>query len=92
MTDSEPYSYELTARAQGDLAELPHGAASACAVFIHERLVMNPHRLSGPPMSGRWAGCHNARVGGYRVVFRVDEHRRRLTVIHIGPRGTVYNA
>lgn len=91
MPDAEPYSYQLTRRAQLDLAGLPRGVASACAVYIHERLVTNPWRMSGGPMTGRWHGCRNARVEGYRIVFRIDDQRRRLTVLHIGPRGTVYS-
>lgn len=91
MPDPEPYTYELTRRARRDLAELPRGVAEACAVFIHERLVANPRRIGGPPMTGRWEGCRNAHVAGYRVVFRRDDERRHLLVVHIGPRGTVYN-
>ena len=91
MPEAEPYTYQLTLRAETDLARLPRRVAEACAEYIHERLVTNPRRMSGGPMTGRWEGCRNARVDGYRVVFRIDEERRHLTIVHIGARVTVYN-
>lgn len=91
MPDPEPYSYELTRRAQRDLAGLPLGVASAVAVFIHERLVTNPRRITGRPMGPPFEGCRNAHIDGYRVVIRLNEQRRHFVVVHVGPRGSVYN-
>ena len=49
----------------------------------------SPHRLGGP-RRGRWAGYLAARRGGHRVIHRIDDERREVLVVHIGPRADVY--
>lgn len=84
--------YELivapTVRRQ--LAEaLPEAVASAAYEFITGPLLGNPHRVGKrlrPPLEDR----HSARRGTYRVIYRIDEERRRVTVVGVLSRADAY--
>jgi mRNA interferase RelE/StbE len=56
---------------------------------IHE-LAENPYdsRLSSP-LTGR-AGVRKSRVGGWRILFTVDQQRQLLQVAAVDTRGQVY--
>ena len=52
--------------------------------------------LSDPnvkPMSGAWENCQRLRIGSYRAIYRLvdQDSRQALEVLHVGPRGDVYN-
>ena len=38
----------------------------------------------------QFEGCHSARRGTYRVIYRIDDAKRRVTVIGVMPRSDVY--
>ncbi len=84
--------YELivapTARRQ--LAEqLPASVAFAAYEFIIGPLLANPRRVGKqlrPPLDDR----HSARRGTYRVIFRIDEQQRTVTVLGVFPRSDAY--
>jgi mRNA-degrading endonuclease RelE of RelBE toxin-antitoxin system len=86
--------YELiiapTARRQ--LAEqLPEPVAFAADEFIIGPLLDNPHRLGKqlrPPLNDR----HSARRGTYRVLYRIDDERLRVTVVGVFSRADAYRA
>ena len=42
-------------------------------------------------MRGKGLGLHRLRVGTYRVVYRLQEHRVTVLVIRIGHRSEVYS-
>lgn len=77
-----------TARRQ--LAErLPESVAFAAHEFIVGPLLDNPGRVGKrlhPPLDDRCA----ARRGTYRVIYRVDEAARTVTVVDVGHRADVY--
>lgn len=72
------------------LAErLPEPVASAAFDFINGPLLDNPHRVGKrlqPPLADR----HSARRGTYRVIYRLDDSARTVTVVDIDHRDTVY--
>lgn len=84
--------YELliapTARRQ--LAEhLPESVAFAAYEFIIGPLLQNPHKVGKrlrPPLDDRYS----ARRGTYRVIYRVDDVRRRVTVVGVLSRADAY--
>lgn len=84
--------YELvvapTARRQ--LAEqLPEPVAFAAYEFIIGPLLDNPHRVGKqlrPPLEDR----HSARRGTYRVLYRIDDARGRVTVVGVFGRADAY--
>jgi len=54
---------------------LPEAVAKAVLEFCDAALAVNPQRV-GTPLFGPLAGCHGARRGTYRIVYRIDESSR----------------
>jgi mRNA-degrading endonuclease RelE of RelBE toxin-antitoxin system len=86
----EAYDYGFAPRAVRDLEKLPESVAAACVEFIAGPLQENPRRLGKPLLRGQWVGLWTARCGSYRVIYRLDEDRRRLQIVHIDHRSRVY--
>lgn len=91
MTESR---YELigalTARRQ--LAEFLSGSVAFAAYeFITGPLLENPHRVGKqlrPPLDDRHSACR----GTYRVIYRIDDKHRRVTVLGVFSRADAYLA
>ena len=90
MNSGEPFDLQITATARSQLAEdLPEAVAFAAYEFIFGPLLGNPHRVGKrmtPPLDDR----HCARRGTYRVIYRIDDERRIVTVVGIGHRSDIY--
>lgn len=54
-----------------------------------EQVAANPYGSYTKPLAGP-EGRRAARVGGWRIVFSVDDQARVVGVSAIGPRGQVY--
>ena len=85
-------AYELivarpAARAIAEM--LPERVASAVIDFITGSLLENPRRV-GRELRNELAGIHSTRRGSYRVLYRIDENERTVTVLRIDHRGDVY--
>jgi mRNA-degrading endonuclease RelE of RelBE toxin-antitoxin system len=78
----------LTARRQ--LTEhLPEAVAAAAYEFIVGPLLDTPHRVGKqlrPPLHDR----HSARRGTYRVIYRIDDLSRTVTVLDVAHRRDAY--
>jgi len=61
---------------------LPEAVAAAVLEFCDAALAVNPHRV-GKPLFGPLAGCHGARRGTYRIVYRIDENSRVVHVLDV---------
>lgn len=87
---TQPYRLAITATARRQLAEqLPEAIAFAAHEFIIGPLLSNPHRVGKqlmPPLEDR----HSARRGTYRIVHRIDDVHRVVTVLAIGHRADIY--
>lgn len=71
--------------------ELSEAVAFAAFEFIVGPLLHNPHRVGKrlrPPLDDR----HSARRGTYRVLYRIDEEFRRVTVVGVFSRADAYRA
>lgn len=68
---------------------LPESVAAAVIEFCDSVLAVNPQRV-GKPLFGPLAGCHGARRGTYRIVYRIDEPTRTVHVLDIDHRADVY--
>ena len=69
--------------------KLPDAVAFAAYEFIVGPLLDNPHRVGKrlrPPLNDRYS----ARRGTYRVIYRIDDKRRRVTVVGIVHRAAAY--
>ncbi len=68
---------------------LPEAVAAAAYEFITGPLLADPHRIGKrllPPLDDRFS----ARRGTYRVIYRVDDITRVVTVVDIAHRRDVY--
>jgi mRNA interferase RelE/StbE len=68
---------------------LPETVAAAVLEFCDAALAVNPQRV-GKPLFGPLAGCHGARRGTYRIVYRIDEATRTVHVLDIDHRSDIY--
>lgn len=68
---------------------LPEPVAAAVIEFCDSALADNPHRV-GKALFGPLAGCHGARRGTYRIVYRIDEASRTVHVLDIDHRADIY--
>lgn len=82
---SSGYSVRISAPAERDLLRLPEKIGAACLEFIFGPLAEEPFRVGGP-LSGHLTGLRSARRGSYRVIYAIDEERRRVDVTQPGQR------
>ncbi|MHB8245145.1 MAG: type II toxin-antitoxin system RelE family toxin [Acidimicrobiales bacterium] len=69
---------------------LPEAVAAAVLEFCGSGLAANPQRV-GKPLFGPLAGCHGARRGTYRIVYRIDESTHTVHVLDIDHRSEIYH-
>jgi mRNA interferase RelE/StbE len=68
---------------------LPETVAAAVLEFCEAALAVNPQRV-GKPLFGPLTGCHGARRGTYRIVYRIDEDHHVVHVLDIDHRSEIY--
>ena len=85
-----PYDLRFQRAARRAIAErLREPVAAAVLEFCQNALAVNPHRV-GKPLFGPLTGCHGARRGTYRIVYRIDEGTHAVHVLDIDHRAEVY--
>ena len=91
MTD-ERYQVRIVSSARRHRTDdLPEAVATAAFEFITDPLPENSHRVGKrlrPPLTDR----HGARRVSHRILYRIDDHTRTVTVLAIGHRGDIYRA
>ncbi|WP_045877937.1 type II toxin-antitoxin system RelE/ParE family toxin [Pseudofrankia sp. DC12] len=86
----EPYAIRFQPAARRALAErLPEPVAAAVLEFCDAALATNPYRV-GKPLFGPLKGCHGARRGTYRIVYRIDDDARTVHVLEVDHRLDLY--
>ena len=86
----EPYKLITTPTVRRALSEkIPTAVAFAAYEFMTGDLLKNPRRVGGE-LQEPFEGCRSARRGTYRIVYRIDEAKRTVTVLDVGHRGDVY--
>jgi mRNA interferase RelE/StbE len=75
------------ARAIGE--NLPEAVAAAVIDFITGPLLEAPQRVGGE-LRHELKGVRSARRGTYRILYRIDEEARIVTVIRVEHRRDVY--
>jgi mRNA interferase RelE/StbE len=89
---SDPYELIVASPAARAIAEvLSEPVAVAVIDFITGSLLDNPHRV-GRELRNELAGIHSARRGSYRILYRIDEDERSVTVLRIDHRGDAYRS
>jgi mRNA interferase RelE/StbE len=87
----QQYEIRLQPAAWRAIAQrLPESVAAAVLEFCDAALAVNPHR-AGRPLFGPLSGCHGARRGTYRAVYRIDENSRVVHVLGIDHRSEIYH-
>lgn len=89
MTD-DGYELIVARPAARAIAEaLPEAVSAAVIDFITGSLLASPRQV-GHELRNELAGIHSARRGSYRVLYRVDDSERTVTVLRIDHRGNIY--
>ena len=83
------YDVMILRRAQKELAGL-HEPVYSKAKFAIQKLGDDARPRGSRKLSGRngW----RIRVGGYRVVYEIDNSNHSVTILHIGHRRDVYSS
>ena len=79
---------ELTPRAEREYARL-HLPVKTAILRVMRRLEAEP-RFAGTDRVVGLPGARRARVGGYRIIFTIDDRRRVVRVLRIAPRDKAY--
>ncbi len=88
---AERYEIRFQPAARRAIAErLPESVAAAVLEFCEAALALSPRRVS-KPLFGALAGCHGARRGTYRVVYRIDDESRVVEALDIDHRSDIYH-
>lgn len=84
------YTLRTTPTVRRALSErLPEPVAAAAYGFMTGPLIRQPYRVGkrlGPPLEDRFS----ARRGTYRIIYRVDDVTRTVTVVDVDHRRDVY--
>lgn len=83
------YEVVFTSAAKRALDRIPEKVATAVLELTYGPLAENPQRV-GKPLHVELDGRHSARMGDYRVVYRLDRMRRLVFVEAIQHRADVY--
>ena len=87
---SEPYELVVARPAARAIAEdLPEAVAAAVIDFITGPRILEPKRV-GRELRNELAGVHSARRGTYRILYRINDDERTVSVIRIDHRRDVY--
>jgi mRNA interferase RelE/StbE len=88
---AERYEIRFQPAARRAIAQrLPEAVAAAVLEFCDAALAVNPQRV-GKPLFGPLAGCHGARRGTYRIVYRIDENSGMVHGLDIVHRSEIYH-
>lgn len=68
--------------------EVPRVVA-AIVELVHGALAREPCRV-GTPLREELVGMYSARRAEYRIVYRIDNAKREVIIVRVGPRRTIY--
>lgn len=90
VAGEDVYELRTTSTVRRALSEtLPEAVAAAAYEFITGPLLREPHRVGKkllPPMDDRFS----ARRGTYRIIYRIDDKNRIVTVVDVDHRRDIY--
>jgi len=86
VTGGDPYELVVTPPAARAIQTgLPEAVAAAAIEFLTGALIGDPRR-AGKPLRSDLAGIHSARLGTYRVLYRINDTTREIIVLRIDHR------
>ena len=91
VSAGERYDIRFQPAARRAISErLLESVAAAVLEFCEAALAVNPQHV-GKPLFGPLAGCHGARRGTYRIVYRIDDAARVVHVLDVDHRSDIYH-
>jgi len=84
-----PYEIEWAPTVIRRVSQLPEKVATAVVEFVYGALVEAPHRV-GHPIRFEFEGKHSANRGDCRVVYKIDDEFRVITVLVVDHRSKIY--
>ncbi len=90
---AEPvWAVEFDDRARRELRKLDANIQRDILRYLRERVAGSPDpRQFGKPLRMNLAGLWRYRVGNYRLICRIEEHRLVVLVLKVGHRREVYD-
>ena len=73
-----------------DISNLPKSGREQIKRAIESRLTTDPVGL-GKPLRYSFIGHRRVRVGDYRIIYRIDGHKKIVVVVAIKHRKEVYD-
>jgi mRNA interferase RelE/StbE len=89
VTADRPFNVAWSPTAQRDLTRLPEKVATAVVEFAYAGLAENPRR-AGHRLRFELEGKYSANRGDYRIIYRVDDSPKTVTILAIDHRSKVY--
>lgn len=87
---SEPDEAQVSASAARAIQDkLPERVAASVVEFITGSLLVAPRR-AGKPLRRELQGSYAARRGAFRVIYRIDDAERLVTVLRVEHRADAY--
>lgn len=83
-----PWDVLVMAPARRQIDRLPISVAAAVIETL-DAIASNPRRL-GKPLRFELEGCRSARRGPYRIIYRIDDATRSITVLAVAHRADAY--
>lgn len=85
------WTIEIDKAAKKELAKLDRTAATRILRFLEERLAADedPRRF-GEALTENLSGLWKYRIGNFRVIAEIQEHKLVVLVVRIGHRSKVY--
>ena len=87
MTEA-PWDVLVMPPARRQIDRLPISVAAAVIETL-ATIATNPQRV-GKPLSFELEGCHSARRGPYRIIYRIDDATRSIKILAVAHRADVY--
>lgn len=86
------WKIEFDRAAERDLDTLDPQDARRILRFLHERvrLLDDPRRIGEALKGAKLGAFWKYRVGDYRIIASIEDHRLRILVVRIGNRRNVY--
>lgn len=73
-----------------DIPKLPKVIKQRMQTFVEQKLVEDPI-LFGKPLKYDWRNHYSARIGDYRIVYRVEKSENQVFIVAMQHRKDVYH-
>lgn len=86
------WTVEYAPKALKTLRKIDKSTQQRIVDYMDKRVATHPHPLSlAKPMVGEWAGKWRYRVGDYRLICGIEDHKMVILVVELGHRSEIYD-